>query len=854
MMRKKLISLSIIFLFLLVAFSNVGLVFSKEMQTQEKSSLLFSYLCEDTIVYFEVPEQAEMSILYDHIWAFDDATFSIYDEVGQLYDSIVFSYDEDLLVKTVFFEDAGTYKMVATGVNFRYQIQLSAPSGQLKCVAAAMPHKAVFRLRDGEQVSGYIPVSSNHVEIHMSADYHVPARDATVRIFDEYDELLESVYLDSTDMAQCYEQIRSFSRDVSDSALWRFEIVGHDGGHSKVVVWTNKSVFPHPTGKCNLIAPEPQYFFVPEFLSRSASVSFDETNNSAVVGSSGYVVGEQQYVEIYNAFVEQLDLKTSKHWVSWYWRENQNSNTMNDDADPFHINWAGFNMGPFDERMQFFTSHQIKPILCLQWDSSAFISDNPALWTQNEMDEFAEFCLAVAIHSVAPDLEDPPLDREPYDIFGIMPLNEPNLIYYELLNMSEGADAYIRLLETIGQRFRNYPDSRISEMKFVVPGITPHFYGSDGFEYWISEMLLEAKDYVDMVFWDQYQYYLLEDLPSYSQDIIHIKEIMDEVGVHRPMGLSEFGIHGGIPTIEEFYGSSFAKLYTFGALANCINNGMRYPIYFTLIDPNNEPRQKGLLSGLTSYPPYSYLPPLSAKPQYYAMQVVGWICRGDILELDCNLSQVEVLSSKQDEVLRFGLSNRYESSTSFLIPVDEGASVFVYNVTDSGLILEQQYVSTGSIEVVVPRWSLYYVETNTGSSGPKSDLYCGGSLLFSDVKPGSVVNGSFSIENRGDEGTVLNWEISSVPQWGEWSFSSGESGQLRENETYLLVNVSLVVPDEKNKDFDDMLVISNTDDPTDVGTVSVVLSTPRSTFFKIVEFLQSIIPENLKFLFDFLFF
>lgn len=853
-MINKLLSILITLLFFCTITPYTIPVLPQQTQHLQTVPPTLSYLCEDTIIYFQVPEQSEINIFYQHIWAYGNATFTIYNETGQYYDHCVFTYQESLTTKTITFYEKGTYKLVATGVNFRYQIEFSGPPYEYKCVAAAMPHKAVIRVKEGEQVSAYVPVSSKRVDIHMSADYCVPARDATVYIFNENDELVDSVYLDSTDMTQCYEQVRSFTKDNDDLVFWRVEMAGHGGGQSRVVVWTNKSVINHPTKNCNLLTSAPQYFFIPEFLSRSTSLSYVGTNHSAMVGSAGYVVGDEQYVDIYNTFVGQLDLKTSKHWVSWHWRENQGNGAKNDDADPFHINWGGFNMDPFDERMQYFSLHNIKPIICLQWDSSAFISENPALWTQNEMDEFAEFCLAMAIHCVAPDLKDPSLEREPYDVLGIMPLNEPNLIYNQYLNMSESVDAYIRLLETIGERFRNYPDSRISEMKFVVPGISPHFYGTDGLDYWISEMLLQAEEYVDIVFWDQYQYYLLEDLQSYSQDILRIEAIMDDVELQRPIGLSEFGIHGGIPTIEEFYGSSFAKLYTFGALANCINNGMQYPIYFTLIDPNNEPRQKGLLSGLTSYPPYSYLPPLSAKPQYYAMQVVGWICRGDILNVDHGLSQLEVLASKQENVLRFGLSNRYESSTTLSIPIDVGDSVSVYNVTDTGQVLEQQYVSTGMINVVIPSWSLYYVETNTDPSGPKSDLYCEGSLSFGKVKPGSVVNGSFSIENRGDEGTVLNWEISNLPEWGEWSFSCGQSGQLRQNETFLLVNVSLTVPDEKNKDFDDVLVISNVDDPTDVETVSVVLSTPRSTFYKIIEFLQSIFPEKIQFLVEELFF
>jgi len=74
--------------------------------------------------------------------------------------------------------------------------------------------------------------------------------------------------------------------------------------------------------------------------------------------------------------------------------------------------------------------HQIKPILCLPWVSSAFINTHPAEWTQSDIEEFAEFCLAMALHCVAPDLKDPPVNREPYEILGFL-LDYLNLVFME---------------------------------------------------------------------------------------------------------------------------------------------------------------------------------------------------------------------------------------------------------------------------------------------------------------------------------------------------------------------------------------------------------------------------------------
>ncbi|MFH1013152.1 MAG: hypothetical protein V1769_01425, partial [Thermoplasmatota archaeon] len=427
-----------------------------------------SFLSEDTIVYFQVPNQSEIHMHYEHVWAYGNATFTIYNETGQYYDQCIFTYQETGTSKTISFQKTGTYKLVATGVNFRYRIDFSGPSYEYKCVIAAMPHKAVFRVRNDETTSAYIPVSSKQFDIHMSNDFIVPARDATIHIYDETNMLKETVFLDSTDLMETYEQIRSFNREQNDLVFWRIEIEGHGGGQSKVVVWTNQSSIHYPTEQCTLLTSDPMYYFIPTFQPRFTSVTYQQTNHTAYIGSSGFISGEEEYVDIYHAYVDDLDLKTSKHWVSWRWREQQGSIAMNDDEDPYHINWDGFDMDANDERMQYYVLHHIQPIICLEWDSTAFITKNPAQWTKNEIEEFAEFCLAIAIHCVAPDLEGSSVEQEPYDILGIMPLNEPNLIYNEYLNMTESADAYISLLRSIGDRFKNYPDQRINEIKFIV--------------------------------------------------------------------------------------------------------------------------------------------------------------------------------------------------------------------------------------------------------------------------------------------------------------------------------------------------------------------------------------------------
>lgn len=845
-MKQQVLCILISLLFISTSiFLSIPQTFQAISTTSSSSQLQFTYLSEDTITYFQVPQNAELIILYDHVWAYGNSTFTIYDETGAYYDSCTFRYDEDLTTKTIYFSKEGTYKLVATGVNFRYQLTFSGPEYEYKCVAAAMPHKSVFRVKNDEIATAFIPVFSQNATFFFTTDYVTPARDATIRIYDEHDQLKDTINMDSTDFLTTYEKNTSIQRSTSEEVFYRIEIEGHGGGQSRVVVWTNYSQYDLATGHCTFLTPDPNNFFIPSFKNRFVSINFEESNQSACIGSSGYVVNDTEFSSLYHKYVNNLDLRSSKHWVSWRWRERQGTTAMNDDADPFHINWDGFDMQAFDERMSYYHSHHIEPILCFQWDSTAFISTHPAYWSQNEIDEFAEYCLAVAIHCVAPDLKQPPECRDPYQILGIMPFNEPNLIYTQELDLETSVDAYLKVLKTVGNRFKNHSDPRINQLSFAVPGSTMSLYGSDELYYWISEIIQNASQYADIITWDQYSYYLLEELPEYQHDVIKVKTILENNGLSRPLALSEFGIHGGVPTIQEFYGSRFAQLYVFGATAQNMNAGMTYPVYFTLIDPSTEARQKGLITGVRSFPPFSMLPPVQPKPQYYAVQIIGWICQGTILDVTNHISQLDIMGSIEENTYRIGISNRYDAETMISLPVHEDKTVQIYRLTDTGLSHVKQKKSTGIITLTIPPWTIYYLETDSTPIQPKSDLSVEGTLSWNNVKPGENLTGSINLRNSGDEGTILDWEIRDYPSWGQWHFNPQNGTNVSPEQGPIEINITVTAPLKKNKEFNEYIIIQNTQDPSDFDTVPVALSTPYNHVYNVLTFLKQFIPSEI---------
>lgn len=128
----------------------------------------------------------------------------------------------------------------------------------------------------------------------------------------------------------------------------------------------------------------------------------------------------------------------------------------------------------------------------------------------------------------------------------------------------------------------------------------------------------------------------------------------------------------------------------------------------------------------------------------------------------------------------------------------------------------------------------HYAETEgpvwhfTTEVEPEPDLSCEGSLSWSGVKPGSTVDGSFSVKNIGDPNSLLDWEIESYPGWGNWIFNPESGEDLTPEDGEVTVNVSVVAPDEKNKEFTGNITIVNKENASDFCTIAVSLSTPKN--------------------------
>ena len=106
------------------------------------------------------------------------------------------------------------------------------------------------------------------------------------------------------------------------------------------------------------------------------------------------------------------------------------------------------------------------------------------------------------------------------------------------------------------------------------------------------------------------------------------------------------------------------------------------------------------------------------------------------------------------------------------------------------------------------------------------DLNGEGSLSWTKIKPGATVHGTFTVENIGDPTSELDWEITEWPTWGNWTFTPLSGTSLTPEDGSITVQVSVVVPSEKNKEFNGTVKIVNTHNPTDYAEIHVYLKTP----------------------------
>ena len=167
----------------------------------------------------------------------------------------------------------------------------------------------------------------------------------------------------------------------------------------------------------------------------------------------------------------------------------------------------------------------------------------------------------------------------------------------------------------------------------------------------------------------------------------------------------------------------------------------------------------------------------------------------------------------------FHLSGAYRLPTGNTL-ITHGESGKIFEVTPEGATVWQY--NTGG--------QLFKAEVISSEEPPEPDVPkvdCSGSLSWTKIEPGATVNGSFQVQNIGGTNSKLDWTINtSLITWGTWTFTPESGENLAPYDGLITVQVSVIVPDEKNSEFQGYVRVENINDPTDFELIPVILKTP----------------------------
>jgi len=107
-------------------------------------------------------------------------------------------------------------------------------------------------------------------------------------------------------------------------------------------------------------------------------------------------------------------------------------------------------------------------------------------------------------------------------------------------------------------------------------------------------------------------------------------------------------------------------------------------------------------------------------------------------------------------------------------------------------------------------------------------IHCDGSLNWANVNPESTVTGSFTVNNTGFMYSELNWKVTENPSWGVWTITPSSGTGLTPEMGLLTVEVSVIAPPNKNKEFTGKIKIINSDNPAEYCEIPVYLKTPKN--------------------------
>jgi hypothetical protein len=141
----------------------------------------------------------------------------------------------------------------------------------------------------------------------------------------------------------------------------------------------------------------------------------------------------------------------------------------------------------------------------------------------------------------------------------------------------------------------------------------------------------------------------------------------------------------------------------------------------------------------------------------------------------------------------------------------------------------QGILNIGAIDLFANGATTVYHDDLTidGEVASEPDLSCEGSISWVNATPKETKTDTITIKNVGGPATLLNWEVTDWPSWGEWTFDPSSGTDLTPEDGDLIIDVSCVIPKDKNEEFIGKIKIENLEDSEDFCYIDVLLTTPK---------------------------
>jgi hypothetical protein len=215
------------------------------------------------------------------------------------------------------------------------------------------------------------------------------------------------------------------------------------------------------------------------------------------------------------------------------------------------------------------------------------------------------------------------------------------------------------------------------------------------------------------------------------------------------------------------------------------------------------------------------VPPVDDEGNYYLEPGMAFGPSEPIWTYDCSFFS-----------LLYGGAIRLPNGNTLICNGPEGR---FFEVTPEGNTI-WEYINEYPTPATNSVFKIQYISPEEPPEPEVPDLHCEGSLSWTRVKPGTMVTGSFQVENIGGSDSFLRWNINmSGFEWGTWSFVPSSGENLTPEDGKVTIQVTVQVPTEENTEFEGYIYVENVDDPTDVDVVPVSLRTQTVFSFTIAQ-------------------